>query len=403
MTKFTFLFFLFLSTKTLLANTAKNRITTLKDRIPAIGHLFVNVNGFDREKLKEGMLSSSSLDGAFKSNNVKLCDDDILKSESFFKSDCTVSLISSRQAITAAHCFKDLTWKNNMDPQKIIALAMFESKSGIHVAPAYIAEAKLSRFGDYAVLNLLTEVKGIKPLSPGIVKKEECTQYKVVGHPKGVISQVSSHSRGGKCEIVESHGIASIDIQTTDGMSGSPVLNKNNQIVGIVSSMGSEIKASFTKDNLIKGSGCFYTFSQKRNSLTTSFDINGTVGPQPVNHYISELFESYKVMSPHAPQKYYAIDHVMRCNVLREALKLTNAKIIDEAFGMNLDLESVERLCSGQKVISSKYLDYVKKAFEAVYKGTDVKTQCKNKFNYYQELLTTLKDQSYPEIPECKT
>jgi glutamyl endopeptidase len=154
---------------------------------------------------------------------------------------CTGTLIDEDKVLTAAHCVYNKDTKkyfrdNSVYPGVHNDEFPFESSDSIeYFVPKQYIQSGNPRF-DYAIIKLEYPIgKDIELLKLKQVKKAVETSIRIVGYPEDKLVEtgvVSQYEMQGKVWSEDPFTLY-YDLDTTAGQSGAPILNENNEIIGI--------------------------------------------------------------------------------------------------------------------------------------------------------------------------
>ncbi|OIQ17854.1 MAG: hypothetical protein BM556_10525 [Bacteriovorax sp. MedPE-SWde] len=215
-----------------------------------------------------------------------LCSDERFYSEPVL-SECSGFLISPDTLITAGHCVKALPYPYNGNPEKMCEdfvwsfdftqTKAYENK--VSLKQVYnckeVIEAKYNFAHDYAIIKLEKAVEGVKPLKTA--QLVDSTELVVIGHPSGLPKKVAP---GGK--VIDTNGSSSkfyAALDSFQGNSGSPVLDKAGDVVGILVSGKTDYiydeKAQCQRVNRCDNNGkaCFYEYDYVKGEGVTKIDV----------------------------------------------------------------------------------------------------------------------------------
>jgi V8-like Glu-specific endopeptidase len=198
------------------------------------------------------MLKNSKLkptDNGFKAlsymtlgEQFSLCKDERFYSQPIL-SDCSGFLISEDTLVTAGHCLKAMPYPYSGNAQKVcedyswafdytqtIAKDKHVTFSQVYRCKEVI-KAEYSFANDFAILKLEKKVSGATPIKLAKEVTEDMA-LTVIGHPSGLPKKVAPGGKILELNPKRSKFYASLD--TFQGNSGSPVLNKKGEAVGIL-------------------------------------------------------------------------------------------------------------------------------------------------------------------------
>ena len=212
----------------------------------------IEVNETYKEFLFEGFETLKEYRG------IKTCDDVRFRRQTR-AAKCTGFLIGKRTLITAGHCITkyDVKLKNTRNEKCknlkwIFNFNHFNSNSGsilvekTKVASCHkIIKAQYDYNLDYAIIELNKEFNGSKLKLNTSGKTDDIEKaITVIGHPSGLPLKVAS---GAKIKYANEYNFTA-NLDAFQGNSGSPILDENNSVIGILNS--GEKDFYFNRDDL---------------------------------------------------------------------------------------------------------------------------------------------------------
>ena len=150
---------------------------------------------------------------------------------------CTSFLVGEDILVTAGHCINRVNYKDKvfifgyrMEGKGVKSTFIIQSEN-VYKAKALLAWELSSNGADYAVIKLDRKVKGVTPLKIRTSKVKKGEYVYVLGHPVGLPLKYAPNAKVLSC-CNDYYFKASLD--TYGGNSGSPVFDKDHNVVGIL-------------------------------------------------------------------------------------------------------------------------------------------------------------------------